>query len=94
MVACLHSFPRSLGEVLDNMFQLWHMAEEDLLDDEQQYQLADTGQGYQRVQKSVRSVVAMQKILADVQRKVGGWVGSSIVHLGDHNVPNVLRRRK
>eukprot|EP00434_Breviolum_minutum_P033342 symbB.v1.2.029502.t1/scaffold3238.1/size60479/3 len=77
-------------EVLDNMFQLWHIAEEDLLDDEQQYQLADTGQGYQRVQKSVRSVVAMQKILADVQRKVGGWVGSSIVHLGDHNVPNAL----
>lgn len=77
-------------EVLDNMFQLWHMAEEDLLDDEQQYQLADTGQGYQRVQKSVRSVVAMQKILVDVQRKVGGWVGSSIVHLGDHNVPNAL----
>eukprot|EP00913_Durusdinium_trenchii_P034706 g32468.t1 len=77
-------------EVLDNMFQLWHMAEEDLLDDEQQYQLADTGQGYQRVQKSTRSVVAMQKILADVQRKVGGWVGSSIVHLGDHNVPNAL----
>ncbi|CAJ1386701.1 unnamed protein product [Effrenium voratum] len=59
-------------EVLDNMFQLWHIAEEDLLDDEQQYQLADTGQGHQRVQKSVRSVVAMQKILADVQRKVGG----------------------
>ncbi|CAJ1451481.1 unnamed protein product, partial [Effrenium voratum] len=77
-------------EVLDNMFQLWHIAEEDLLDDEQQYQLADTGQGHQRVQKSVRSVVAMQKILADVQRKVGGWVGSSIVHLGDHNVPNAL----
>jgi len=77
-------------EVLDNMFQLWHIAEEDLLDDEHQYQLADTGQGYQRVQKSIRSVFAMQKILADVQQKVGGWVGSSIVHLGDHNVPNSL----
>lgn len=77
-------------EVLDNMFQLWHLAEEDLLDDEQLYQLADTGQGHQRVQKSPRSVVAMQKILAKVQKKVGGWVGSSIVHLGDHNVPNAL----
>jgi len=77
-------------EVLDNMFQLWHLAEEDLLDEEHQYQLADTGQGHQRVQKSPRSVVAMQKILAKVQRKVGGWVGSSIVHLGDHNVPNAL----
>ncbi|CAE7386344.1 unnamed protein product [Symbiodinium natans] len=77
-------------EVLDNMFQLWHIAEEDLLDEDHQYQLADTGQGYQRVQKSIRSVAAMQKILADVQQKVGGWVGSSIVHLGDHNVPNAL----
>lgn len=77
-------------EVLDNMFQLWHLAEEDLLDEEQQYSLTDTGQGHQRVQKSPRSVVAMQKILNKVQRKVGGWVGSSTVHLGDHNVPNAL----
>jgi len=77
-------------EVLDNMFQLWHLAEEDLLDEETQYVLTDTGQGLQRVQKSPRSVVAMQKILAKVQRKVGGWIGSSTVHLGDHNVPNAL----
>lgn len=77
-------------EVLDNMFQLWHLAEEDLLDEEAQYALTDTGQGLQRVQKSPRSVVAMQKILAKVQRKVGGWIGSSTVHLGDHNVPNAL----
>lgn len=77
-------------EVLDNMFQLWHLAEEDLLDEEHAYALTDTGQGLQRVQKSPRSVVAMQKVLAKVQRKVGGWIGSSTVHLGDHNVPNAL----
>merc|ERR1719277_1193257 len=77
-------------EVLDNMFQLWDLAEQDLLDEENCYQLTDTGQGLQRVQKSLRSVVAMQKILAKVQRKVGGWIGSSTVHLGDHNVPNAL----
>lgn len=77
-------------EVLDNMFQLWHLAEEDLLDEEHVYSLTDTGQGLQRVQKSPRSVVAMEKILAKVQRKVGGWIGSSTVHLGDHNVPNAL----
>jgi len=77
-------------EVLDNMFQLWHLAEEDLLDEEHVYALTDTGQGHHRVQKSPRSVVAMQKILAKVQRKVGGWIGSSTVHLGDHNVPNAL----
>lgn len=77
-------------EVLDNMFQLWHLAEEDLLDEEYAYALTDTGQGLQRVQKSPRIVVAMQKILAKVQKKVGGWIGSSTVHLGDHNVPNAL----
>merc|ERR1719356_1036461 len=77
-------------EVLDNMFQLWHLAEEDLLDEEHVYALTDTGQGLQRVQKSPRSVVAMQRILAKVQRKVGGWIGSNTVHLGDHNVPNAL----
>jgi len=77
-------------EVLDNMFQLWHLAEEDLLDEEHAYALTDTGQGLQRVQKSPRSIVAMQKILAKVQKKVGGWIGSSTVHLGDHNVPNAL----
>jgi len=77
-------------EVLDNMFQLWHLAEEDLLDEEHAYNLTHTGQGLHRVQKSPRSVVAVQKILAKVQRKVGGWIGSSTVHLGDHNVPNAL----
>jgi hypothetical protein len=77
-------------EVLDNMFQLWHLAEEDLLDEEHPYDLTDTGQGLQRVQRAQRSVVAMQKILQKVQRKVGGWIGSSTVHLGDHNVPNAL----
>mmetsp|Transcript_29193 Transcript_29193/g.73271 ORF Transcript_29193/g.73271 Transcript_29193/m.73271 type:complete len:589 (-) Transcript_29193:107-1873(-) len=77
-------------EVLDNMFQLWDLAEQDLLDEEHAYTLTDTGQGLQRVQKSPRSVAAMQKILTKVQRKVGGWIGSSTVHLGDHNVPNAL----
>merc|ERR1712137_1200721 len=77
-------------EVLDNMFQLWHLAEEDLLDEERSYTLTDTGQGMQRVQVSQRSVAAMEKVLAKVQRKVGGWIGSSVVHLGDHNVPNAL----
>jgi hypothetical protein len=34
---------------------------------------------------------AMRGILGTVQREVGQhWVGSTVVHLGDHNVPNAL----
>jgi len=72
------------------MFRLWHMAEEDLLSASVTYALTDTGQGYQRVQQSPRTYKAMQQILARVQGKVKQWVGSSVIHLGDHNVPNAL----
>ena len=33
---------------------------------------------------------AMAEILRRCQAKVGSWVGSSVVHLGDSNVPNAL----
>eukprot|EP00892_Ulva_mutabilis_P012001 jgi/Ulvmu1/9173/UM005_0272.1 len=33
---------------------------------------------------------AMADILRRCQAKVGSWVGSSVVHLGDSNVPNAL----
>lgn len=32
----------------------------------------------------------MNSILRQVQRRVGSWIGSSAIHLGDHNVPNAL----
>jgi hypothetical protein len=32
----------------------------------------------------------MTEILKRVQRRLGGWVGSSTIHLGDENVPNAL----
>jgi hypothetical protein len=44
----------------------------------------------QRVQQSPRTYRAMQKILGRVQSKVNQWIGSSVVHMGDHNVPNAL----
>lgn len=32
----------------------------------------------------------MHNIIHRVQTRMGGWVGSSVVHLGDSNVPNAL----
>lgn len=43
-----------------------------------------------RVQSAPRVGKAMHRILDIAQQKVGTWVGSSVIHLGDHNVPNAL----
>lgn len=32
----------------------------------------------------------MRTILHKAQQSVGTWVGSSVIHMGDHNVPNAL----
>lgn len=77
-------------DIIDDMFRLWAMAEGDLLSDSVSYSLQDTGQGFQRVQASPKTYKAMQLILARVQKKVKHWVGSSVIHMGDHNVPNSL----
>merc|ERR1739848_59298 len=33
---------------------------------------------------------AISGIISRCQKRIGSWVGSSVVHLGDHNVPNAL----
>jgi hypothetical protein len=77
-------------DIIDDMFRLWAMAEEDLLSETVSYSLQDTGQGMQRVQQCPRTYQVMQQILVRVQAKVNHWVGSSVIHMGDHNVPNAL----
>jgi hypothetical protein len=77
-------------DIIDDMFRLWAMAEDDLLSESVSYSLQDTGQGMHRVQQSPRTYQAMQRILQRVQQKVSHWVGSSVIHMGDHNVPNAL----
>lgn len=77
-------------DIIDDMFRLWAMAEEDLLSESVTYALKDTGQGMQRVQQSPRTYKSMQQILIRVQGKVKQWIGSNVIHLGDHNVPNAL----
>ncbi|KAK7470303.1 hypothetical protein VKT23_001734 [Stygiomarasmius scandens] len=77
-------------EILHDMFHLWSLAEEDLLSDTIPYRLRDTGQGLNRVQASPKTSRMMHSILHKAQKSVGSWVGSSVIHMGDHNVPNAL----
>eukprot|EP00918_Siedleckia_nematoides_P058061 GHVU01126570.1.p1 GENE.GHVU01126570.1~~GHVU01126570.1.p1 ORF type:complete len:690 (+),score=112.56 GHVU01126570.1:156-2225(+) len=78
-------------EVTHDMFKLWILAEQDLLESGNNYRLKDTGQGLNRIQTAQRISKAMTGIVHKVQARVGdNWVGSSVVHLGDHNVPNAL----
>lgn len=73
-----------------DMFHLWSLAEQDLLSETVQYRLRDTGQGLNRVQAAPKTSRMMHAILHRAQKSVGSWVGSSVVHMGDHNVPNAL----
>ena len=77
-------------EIANDMFKLWCLAEDDLLRASNPYEQRDTGQGLQRVQQSPRTYKAMQEILQCTQQQVRRWIGSSMIHMGDHNVPNAL----
>ncbi len=77
-------------EIVNDMFRLWAIAEDDLLNKIVPYNLQDTGQGMHRIQQSPQTYQAMQEILQRVQTSINMWIGSSVIHLGDHNVPNAL----
>lgn len=73
-----------------DMFHLWSLAEQDLLSENVPYRLRDTGQGLNRVQAAPKTSRMMHTILHNAQKSVGTWIGSSVIHMGDHNVPNAL----
>jgi hypothetical protein len=76
-------------EVLFYFMPLWMKAEGDILS--HPYRLADTGQGLNRVQSAPQAASLMNSIVSKIIRDLGGnWIGSSVVHMGDHNVPNAL----
>ncbi|KAK9472762.1 uncharacterized protein V1510DRAFT_416844 [Dipodascopsis tothii] len=74
--------------ILNNMFMLWSLADQDLLSTNGRYRLTDTGQGLNRVQQCPAVSRAMHTIINQAQQKTKSWIGSSVVHLGDHTVPN------
>lgn len=76
--------------MLSDMFHLWSLAEQDLLAENVPYRLRDTGQGLNRVQAAPKTSRLMHLILSRAQKSIGSWVGSSVIHMGDHNVPNAL----
>lgn len=76
--------------ISQHMYQLWYLAETDLFDSGNPYSLRNTGQGLNRVQAAPRVARCMHKILLSVQNRVGAWIGSSVIHLGDSMVPNAF----
>ena len=77
-------------EIQLNLFKLWIMADVDLLSDKNRYKLSNTGQGLNRVQAAPAISKTMHEILHSVQSRLKHWVGLSVVHLGDRDVPNAL----
>lgn len=77
-------------EIQHEMPVLWFLTDRDLLSPTNRYRLCNTGQGLNRVQPAPSISRAMSAILGRVQSRLGGWVGLSVVHLGDRDVPNAL----
>jgi len=71
------------------MFELWHLAESDLLSEDVGYRLRDTGQGLNRVQPAPKTSRKMYAILHRAQSDIGYWVGSSVIHMGRSIVPTI-----
>jgi hypothetical protein len=77
--------------VMRNMHRLWICADEDLLSTSTSYNLFNTGQGLNRVQSCPKVRKIMTSLLSATQREAGQpWVGLSVIHLGDRDVPNAL----
>lgn len=78
-------------KVQRHMHQLWVSADDDLLSTSTTYHLQNTGQGLNRVQSCPRVAKVMRSLLQQTQQEAGSpWVGLSVVHLGDRDVPNAL----
>lgn len=78
-------------KIQQNMHSLWVAADADLLSTTSVYNLWNTGQGLNRVQSCPTVSRMMHNLLSTVQSESKkGWVGLSVVHLGDRDVPNAL----
>lgn len=78
-------------KVMRHMHRLWVCADDDLLSTLSSYHLHNTGQGLNRVQACPRVRRVMENLLHQTKQETGNvWVGLSVIHLGDRDVPNAL----
>ena len=78
-------------KVMRHMHRLWVCADDDLLSQHTTYHLYNTGQGLNRVQSCPKVRKVMTNLLQQTQQEAGtSWVGLSVIHLGDRDVPNAL----
>lgn len=78
------------SEIMRDMFMLWFQADLDLVSERSRYELADTGQGLNRIKACPSVARSMHNIIKKAMDRTGKWIGSSVVHLGDRAVPNAL----
>ncbi|KAH3676124.1 hypothetical protein WICMUC_002421 [Wickerhamomyces mucosus] len=72
------------------MIYLWSIADDDLFN-EISYRLSSTGQGLNRIKQCPNLYKTMYKLIGEAKSKCSnGWIGSSVIHLGDDAVPNAL----
>ncbi|PVU99445.1 hypothetical protein BB560_005497, partial [Smittium megazygosporum] len=77
-------------DILHEFYYLWSMSDADLLSPKNYYKLRDTGQGLNRIQSAPKVSRAIHTLLQNTQKKMQRWIGSSVIHLGDKNVPNAF----
>eukprot|EP01126_Amoeba_proteus_P010781 TRINITY_DN14258_c0_g1_i3.p1 TRINITY_DN14258_c0_g1~~TRINITY_DN14258_c0_g1_i3.p1 ORF type:complete len:599 (-),score=131.10 TRINITY_DN14258_c0_g1_i3:74-1870(-) len=78
-------------EMEHNIFKLWYITDNDLLNCKNPYKLCNTGQGLHRVQSAPQVLSTIRGVLNGIKSRVGGrWVGLEVIHLGDRDVPNAL----
>ena len=80
----------TLWEVIhSDIFDFWEAVEKDMLTGNP-YRYRNTGQGFHRVSTGPTTFNLMSNAISRAQQIMGGWVGSTVVHLGDDDVPNPL----
>lgn len=77
-------------EILNDIHKLWFFVDRDMLNLTSCHRLYNTGQGLNRVQPAPETLRHMHIVLERTRKHVGSWVGSTVIHMGDHNVPNAL----